>query len=292
MENVIELKGLRKEYGTFSLDVPSFEIPRGHIVGLIGPNGSGKTTLIRILMNMIRQDAGDARVFGLDPGSGEVEIKNRTGYVGEEQYYYENRKVSWTGRFVSGFFENWDQAAFDSLLERFGIDSRKRIRELSRGMKVKLSIAIAMSHSPEFLLLDEPTSGLDPVVRREVLERLMEFRGEEQRTIFISSHITDDIMRIADRVAFIVDGRIAIDAEKDDIVSNWKRIHFRKGSIPAEIESSLLAMKDLSLGSSGVTSRYSEIAGAVRPAVDSGDARVENVDLDDVLIAFVREEER
>ncbi|HSG28919.1 MAG TPA: ABC transporter ATP-binding protein, partial [Candidatus Krumholzibacterium sp.] len=276
MENILELKGLRKRYGTFSLDVPGLEIPRGHIVGLIGPNGSGKTTMMRILMDMIRPDEGCATVFGLDPHGDEKEIKDRIGYVGEEQYYYENKRVLWTGRFVSHYFSRWDQGKFDALLGEFQIDPRKKIKDLSRGMKVKLSIAIALSHDPEMLLLDEPTSGLDPVIRREILDRLMSFRGDEERTIFISSHITDDIMRIADRVAFIVDGRIVIDADKDDIVSNWKRIHFKKGSLPAAVESSLKGVKDHALGSSGVTSEYSRVAEAIEPVVASGNARVEN----------------
>jgi ABC-2 type transport system ATP-binding protein len=155
-------------------------------------------------------------------------------------------------------------------------------------MKVKLSFAIAFAHNPDLLILDEPTSGLDPVIRREMLDRLLEFRGDGERSIFISSHITDDIMRIADHVAFIVDGKIVIHAEKEDIMTNWKRIHFRPGSIPEEIASSLRCVESHAFGNSGVTNRFSEIESEIAVSLKTGDSKVENVSLDDVLIAFVK----
>ncbi len=290
MDNVLEAKGLKKEYDRFSLRDVSFAIPRGYIMGLIGPNGSGKTTTIRMLMNMIRPDAGVIRIFGMDPAVDEKAIKNRIGYVGEEQFYYENKSVEWTGKFVSHYFEKWDSAVFAGFCDTFGIDQSRKIKSLSKGTKVKLSIAIALSHAPELLILDEPTSGLDPVIRREVLDRLMEFRGNEERSILISSHITDDIMRIADSVAFIVDGRIVFDREKDFIVSNWKRIHFRPGAAGERVRGSLADVKEHAFGSSGITSEYSKIRDELAPGVAAGDIRVENVTLDDVLIAFVKGE--
>lgn len=290
MERILDVSGLRKEYGKFALQSLTFHIPRGYIMGLIGPNGSGKTTTIRILMNMINADAGNVSIFGVDPGKEEKMVKNRIGFVGEEQFFYENKSPEWTGKFVSNFFEKWDTARFRSLLDRFGIDRKKKIKNLSRGMKVKLSIAIALSHDPELLILDEPTAGLDPVIRREVLDLLSEFRGDEERSILISSHITDDIMRIADQVAFIVDGSIVIDREKDDILSNWKRIHFRQGSLPESLERRLKCVSAHAFGSSGITGEFLEIKDRLDAGVEAGDIKVENVSLDDVLIAFVKGE--
>jgi ABC-2 type transport system ATP-binding protein len=288
MDKVLEANGLRKVYRTFTLDDVSLEIPKGTILGLIGPNGSGKTTTIRMLMKMARPDAGSIRIFGLGLDAHEREIKNRVGYVGEEQIYYMNKKVSWTGRFVSQYFDKWDQDLFDRLIGEFGIDRSQKVGKLSKGMKVKLSFAIAFSHHPELLILDEPTAGLDPVIRREMLERLLAFRDDKDGSVFISSHITDDIVRIADHVAFIVDGRVAIHAEKDEILSDWKRLHFRPGAIDGEIVTGLKCVEAHAFGSTGVTNRYRELEEKISSAVSAGDVKVENVSLDDVLIAFVK----
>ena len=289
MDKVMEVAGLSKEYRTFALDGVTLEIPKGTILGLIGPNGAGKTTTIRALMKMIRPDAGSIRLFGLGLDAHEKEIKNRVGYVGEEQIYYMNKKVSWTGRFVSQYFEKWDQEMFERLLGEFQIDPSQKVGKLSKGMKVKLSFAIAFSHHPELMILDEPTAGLDPVIRREMLDRLLAFRDEKDGSVFISSHITDDIVRIADHVAFIVDGKIAIHAEKDEILSDWKRLHFKPGAIEGEIVTGLRCVEAHAFGSTGVTNRYRELEGRISAAVGAGDVKVENVSLDDVLIAFVKE---
>jgi ABC-2 type transport system ATP-binding protein len=288
MDKVMEIAGLTRRYRTFTLDGVTLEIPKGTILGLIGPNGAGKTTTIRMLMKMVRPDAGSIRLFGLGLDAHEKEIKNRVGYVGEEQIYYMNKKVSWTGRFVSQYFEKWDQEMFERLLAEFSIDPSQKVGKLSRGMKVKLSFAIAFSHHPELMILDEPTAGLDPVIRREMLDRLRAFRDEQDGSVFISSHITDDIVRIADHVAFIVDGRIAVHAEKDEILSDWKRLHFRPGAIPGEIVTGLRCVEAHAFGSTGVTNRYRELEGMISAAVSAGEVKVENVSLDDVLIAFVK----
>jgi ABC-2 type transport system ATP-binding protein len=288
MDKVMEVAGLTKNYRTFTLDGVTLEIPKGTILGLIGPNGAGKTTTIRMLMKMARPDAGSIRLFGLGLDAHEKEIKNRVGYVGEEQIYYMNKKVAWTGRFVSQYFDKWDQEMFDNLLKDFQIDPSQKVGKLSKGMKVKLSFAIAFSHHPELMILDEPTAGLDPVIRREMLDRLLAFRDEKDGSVFISSHITDDIVRIADHVAFIVDGKIAIHAEKDEILSDWKRLHFRPGAIEGEVVTGLRCVEAHAFGSTGVTNRYRELEGRISAAVTAGDVKVENVSLDDVLIAFVK----
>lgn len=288
MANILEVRNLRKEYRSFTLDGVSLAVPQGYIMGLIGPNGAGKTTTIKILMNMIRADGGEVHIFGLTHGESEKKIKDRVGYVGEEQYFYADKKVSWTGKFVSQYFTRWNGALFSKLLDDFGIDPKMRVKSLSKGQKVKLSLAIALSHDPELLILDEPTAGLDPVIRRDVLDMLMRFRDDGERSVLISSHITDDIMRIADYVAFIVEGRIAINAEKDEIMANWKKMQFREGAVDPSIVSSLANVEQHAFGCSGITDRYGELREALAPAVAAGDVKVENVSLDDVLIAFVK----
>jgi len=171
-DHILQIRNLRKEYREFVLDDISLDVPRGYIMGIIGPNGAGKSTTIKIIMNLVRADGGEVDVFGLTHQKNEKEIKNRIGYVGEEQYFYDSKSVAWTGRFVSQYYREWDENRFGKLLNEFQISRTKKVRELSKGMRVKLSLAIALSHNPELVILDEPTAGLDPVVRRELLETL------------------------------------------------------------------------------------------------------------------------
>jgi len=288
MESVLEARNLVKIYSEFRLDNVSLSVPKGSIKGVIGPNGAGKTTTIRILMNLIRADGGEVSLFGLGYRDKEKEIKNRIGYVGEEQYFYPNKTVGWTGRFVAQYFKRWDENLFDSLLMRFGISRTKKTKDLSKGMKVKLSFTIALAHHPELLILDEPTSGLDPVVRRELLDLLKDSCREEGKSVLISSHITDDLTRIADYVTFMHQGRIVLEAEKDDLLANWKRIHYKTGALGENLLSQLVQVEHHMFGSSGIAKNYQALRPSLAEGVAREDVKVENVTLDDVLITFVK----
>lgn len=288
MSNILVASDLRKEYKEFVLDDVSLNIPKGYIVGLIGPNGAGKTTTIKIITNLIKADSGTVEIFGLNYKSSEKEIKNRVGYVGEDQYFYENKRVSWTGNFVSKFYNQWDENKFASLLNDFQISRSKKVKELSKGMRVKLSFAIALAHNPELLVLDEPTSGLDPVIRREILDLLMGLIEDENRSVLISSHITDDISRIADYVAYMINGKIKVFEEKDILLASWKKIHFRKGSLNGSILDSLYNINDNVFGVSGITRNYQTLKGKLEKGIEEGYVKVENMGLDDILISFVK----
>lgn len=287
-ENILELQNVHKKYKGFVLDGISLNLPKGFILGLIGPNGSGKTTTIKILMNIVKRNGGDVRVFGLDPRENAKRIKNKVGYLGEEQYFYGNKTVAWTGNFVSAFYDNWDTNIFQELLTRFGISRTKKTKELSKGMKVRFSLALALAHHPELLILDEPTAGLDPVIRREVLELLRKKSKSEGKSVIISSHITDDIMRTADLVAFLIGGKIVLTSEKDELLANWKRIHYKKGALDSEIANSLTRQTDHAFGSSGITERYLEIKDSLVQGITEGVVKIENVNLDDILISLVK----
>jgi len=288
VEHIVRLSHLTKNYPEFRLDDIDLEIPRGYVTGLIGPNGAGKTTTIKLIMNLIRPDEGSVEVLGLGHGRHNREIKDRTGYIGEEQYFYEQRSATWTGRFVSHFFTAWDQDRFMQLLDRFGLPPKQRIKKYSKGMKVKLSLAIALSHHPELIILDEPTSGLDPVIRREVIEMLQDLTSVEGNTVLISSHITDDIERIADYVVYMVQGRIPLTASKDELLSNWKRLHFKPDTLTADIISSLELVETQMFGSTGITRRFPEIKDGLETSLSNGNVRIEPVGLDDILIALVK----
>ncbi len=288
MKAVLEIKNLRKEYEEFILDDISWDVPKGCITGLIGPNGAGKTTTIKLIMRLINSDGGEIRAFGLDHFADERELKNRIGYVGEEQYFYEHRSAHWTGKFVSHFFADWDMDLYQKLLEDFGLPRKKMIRKFSKGMRVKLSLAIALSHNPELIILDEPTAGLDPVIRRDVLDFLQNITQDGETSVLISSHITDDIARIADTITYMINGRIALTAAKDDLLANWKRIHFSKGSLNKTLLDSLEQVQDHAFGGAGITRDYLRIKDTLSAGMAAGDIKVENVGLDDILISLVK----
>jgi len=287
MENILEIIDLRKVYEEFILENISLNIPKGFITGIIGPNGAGKTTTIKLIMNLIKANSGEIKVFGLSPHQHEKEIKNRIGYVGEEQYFYEHHSAAWTGKFVSHFFSQWDMETFNRLLDKFEIPRKKWIRKYSKGMKVKLSLAIALSHNPDLIILDEPTSGLDPVVRRDVLDFLQKSALEQNHTVLISSHITDDIARIADYITYMIKGRIALFSAKDDLLSTWKKIHFKKDSLDKKNLDSMENIREHMLGNSAITRNFLELQAPLSQGIATGDIRVENIDLDDILISLV-----
>jgi ABC-2 type transport system ATP-binding protein len=288
MEHILEISKLRKEYPEFILDSIDWNVPKGYVMGLIGPNGAGKTTTIKLIMNLIASDGGHVEVFGLDNIQNEKQIKNKIGYVGEEQYFYDHKNAKWTGEFVSHFFDAWDMEKYQSLLERFELPPKKTIRKFSKGMKVKLSLAIALSHNPELILLDEPTSGLDPIIRREVVDFLKTFTEDNDKTVILSSHITDDISRIADYITYMINGKIVMTQSKDELLSDWKKIHFTPESLDKSIMDTLERVESHMFGSSGLTKNYSTIQDALASGLASGDIKVENVGLDDILITLVK----
>jgi ABC-2 type transport system ATP-binding protein len=288
MNNILEIDNLRKAFKGFTLDNISLNVPKGSILGLIGPNGAGKTTTIKILMDMVQPQSGSVRIFGMNHRKNIKHVRNRVGYVGEEQYFYGDKTVGWTGKFVSGFFDNWDTNTFQKLLTDFAISRTKKTKELSKGTKVKLSLAIALSHNPELMILDEPTAGLDPVIRREVLELLRTFPEDGKKSVIISSHITDDITRIADYVSFLVEGKIALSESKDELLSKWKRIHYKEGALEDRIVNMLTSRKAHMFGNSGVTNDYPALKEELSEGLAREEIKVENVGLDDVLIALVK----
>ena len=288
MEKTVICEGISKHYREFTLDHVNLEVPAGRILGIIGPNGAGKTTTLKMLMNIVKPDEGIIEILGMHYPQDERAIKNAIGYVGEEQYFYEDRTVAWTGRFVSHFFGQWDENEFDRLLMRFGISRTKRVKTLSKGMRVKLALAIALSHHPRLIILDEPTSGLDPVVRRELLVLLKERSLEnEDLSIIISSHITEDLERIADLVHYMVNGRIVLADDKDTLLDEWKKLHFKAEKADESMLAGLRNIERNMFGISGVTSQFNAFRAAHQEAIRAGDVRVENIRLDDILLSLL-----
>ncbi len=190
-------------------------------MGLIGPNGAGKTTLIKLIMNLIRKNAGHIELFGLDNIQHETEIKSRIGFVYDVPQFYEDIKLRQTAKAIAPFYPKWDQNRFLKLMDDFELPLSKKFKKLSHGMKMKFSLALALSHDADLILMDEPTAGLDPVFRQELLERIAEIIQDEEKTVLFSTHITSDLERIADYITFIHNGSIVFSTVMDDILSNW-----------------------------------------------------------------------
>ena len=221
MDNAVSIKGLRKGYKGFTLDNVTFDVPRGYIMGLIGPNGAGKTTIVKLIMNLIRRDAGEVRVFGLDNLRHEAEIKSRIGFVYDVPRFPEDLRLKTIASALAVFYDKWDAARFQSLLEEFRLPPRQVFKKLSHGMKMKFSLALALAHDADLILMDEPTAGLDPVFRFELLTKLRALIQDERKTVLFSSHITSDLERVADFITFIHKGRIVFSAGKDEILETW-----------------------------------------------------------------------
>jgi ABC-2 type transport system ATP-binding protein len=221
MQNVLEIENLNKDYGDFKLKDVSFALPQGFIMGLVGPNGAGKTTIIKLILNLLRRDGGDIKVFGLDNVNHEVAVKSRIGFVHDTPFFYESLTLKSLKATVAPFYKDWDDELFYRLLREFNLPAGKLFRKLSRGMKMKFALAVALSHQADFIILDEPTSGLDPVFRRELLARLSALIQDEKKSVLFSTHITSDLERIADYITFIHDGRVVFSTAKDEVLEKW-----------------------------------------------------------------------
>lgn len=218
-ENAIEIKGITKKYDGFTLNNVSFTVPKGSIMGFIGQNGAGKTTTIRALLNIIGIDSGEIRLLGLDHISDEYAIKERIAVVFDELPFHDSFTGEALSKMFSGLYSSWDNAEFFRLCKKLGLPMKKKLSKFSKGMKMKMQIATALSHNAELLIMDEATTGLDPIVRNEMLDIFREYLMEGNRSILMSSHITSDLEKIADSVAFIDRGKILITGYKDDILN-------------------------------------------------------------------------
>jgi ABC-2 type transport system ATP-binding protein len=221
MKNILEVKKLQKSFKNFTLNDISFTLPRGYIMGFIGPNGAGKSTTIKLIMNLLKKEGGQINIFGKDHIKHEKEIKNRIGFVYDENHFYEELTLHEMKYIIAPFYKSWSDKLFDKYMKIFKLPANKRIKELSKGMKMKYSLTIALSHDPELLIMDEPTSGLDPIVRSELLDILSDLIQDENKSVFFSTHITSDLDKVADYVTFIHDGSIILSAAKDDILDNY-----------------------------------------------------------------------
>ncbi len=230
--NAIEIKNVSKSFGDFAIQNLNFELPQGSICGLVGENGAGKSTTIRLIMQALRPDSGEISVLGVNNRSQEFQlIKEDIGIVLDEAYYPETLNANQVGLVMADTYARWDAAVYDGFLKRFDLPSKKAFKDYSRGMTMKLAIAVALSHSPRLLILDEATSGLDPIVRDEILELFTEFTRNAEHSILISSHIVSDLENLCDYIAFLHKGQLRFCMEKDALRDEYGIVSCTKAQL-------------------------------------------------------------
>lgn len=223
---VVEFRHVTKKRKDFFIEDINITIPKGYITGFVGPNGSGKTTTIQMLMDIVQVDEGEINLFG--QSHQHHEVKQKIGFVYDDLYMYEEFTIKKMKSFIAPLYNNWNEQLFQKHLTDFELPTNKKLKHFSKGMKMKCSLLFALAHEPEFIIMDEPTSGLDPIFRRELIELLQELMINEQQTIFLSTHITNDLDRIADHIIFIHQGKVLLQKSMEEI---REQFHVVKGNI-------------------------------------------------------------
>ena len=242
-ETFLKLEKVNKTYPTFSLKDVSFSIKPGEIMGFIGRNGAGKTTTLKSIMNLIHYESGSISAFDKDMSENELENKQRIGFALSELNYYPNRTIRQLMNVTKRFYKNFDEKKFDEVCKIFNLNIDKKLEELSSGMKVKYSVAVALSHNAELLILDEPTSGLDPVSREEILDIFRDIVKKGNRAILFSTHITSDLDKCASNITYIHDGSIIYTGTKKDFVNSYLFVKDKTKS--KDLENEYIAWKEL-----------------------------------------------
>ena len=244
MKKALEIIDVVKTYHGFKLGPLNLDLEPGKVLAYIGPNGAGKSTTMHCLTALVRADQGSMKIFGRENKPDKTDWRFDIGYVGDVHVFYEHWTAEMNLKHLKKFYPDWSDQLVNNLAERFNLPLNKKAKNLSGGNRVKLSLISALAHSPKLLLLDEPTSGLDPVVRKEVLDTLFEILEDGERSILYSTHILSDISRLADELAFLVDGQVISRHEKDELTENWRRISFRLGETSVEFDSALNHIRD------------------------------------------------
>ena len=273
--NAIEIKNLTKRYKDFSLDNVSLTLPCGCIMGLVGENGAGKSTTIKLMLDMLRKESGEIRLLGEDHA---VCSKEDIGVVLEENGFPESLNATEMNRIFKNVYKQWNEAQYFGFLEKFELPAKKKIKDFSKGMKMKLYIAVALSHGARLLILDEPTSGLDPVVRDEILDIFNDFTRDENNSILISSHIVSDLEKLCDYIAFIHKGKLILCEEKDRLLSDYCLIQCDESAFRGIDKSDVLGFRQTHFGINAV----------VKADSVKGDVSISPLSIEDLFVYMIR----
>ena len=278
--NAIELSHINKSFGDFAIRDLNLTVPSGTICGLVGENGAGKSTTIRLLMGALQPDSGTASVLGTNVSSPEFrEVKEDVGVVLDEAYFPESLNAAQVGKIMAATYCQWDQELYDSYLKRFDLPEKKQFKDFSRGMRMKLAIAVALSHQPKLLVLDEATAGLDPIVRDEVLDIFNEFTREEDHSILISSHILSDLEKLCDYIAFIHKGDLLFCEEKDRLLEQYGIFEDSKENLDCLQPEAIVAREE---------NRYGGVRALVKRDLAPAGFQLEKPSVEDIVLFLVK----
>lgn len=284
MDYILEVDHLTKNYKDFSVKDVSLKIPKGTIMGLIGENGAGKSTIINTILNIAKKDAGEIKIFDKDAYEYESVIKEDIAVIFDECHYNPNFKINVIGKIMSKIYKNWNQETYLSYIEKFDLPKNKKIKDFSKGMKMKLSFAVAFSHYPKLLILDEATSGLDPIVRDEILDILKDFIMEDENAVLISSHITSDLDKIADYISFIHNGELLFTKTYEDIQDNYGIIRCGKQLFETLNKEDIIAYKKEDFEYQILINERQEFSEIYQDVV------IEKADIEDLMLFYIRGE--
>ena len=285
-ENAIEINGVTKRYDGFTLDDISFTVPKGAICGFIGQNGAGKTTTIRSLLHITDINSGEIKLLGLDHIKDEYDIKKRIAVVFDELPFHDIFTAKDMARIFEGLYPEWNNKEYAKYLERFALPEKKKIGQFSKGMKMKLQIACALSHNAELLVMDEATTGLDPVVRDEILHIFMEYLQNGERSILMSSHITSDLEKIADMVTFIDKGKILLTGYKDEMIESHGIIKCSKDKLSEIDPEDIVSVRLNSFGAEVLVNDRENASYKYRDCV------IDPASLDEIMLYYVHRDSK
>ncbi|MBM7563899.1 ABC transporter ATP-binding protein [Paenibacillus sacheonensis] len=278
----LDVRNVTKNYPGFQLKDVSFQLEKGYIMGFIGANGAGKTTTIKSILNMIHVDRGEVRILGKNMDEHELELKQEIGYAFGGVDFYTRSKMKTLTDVIKRFYAKWDDAAYANYLRRFKLDENKKIAELSAGMKVKYSLALALSHGAKLLILDEPTSGLDPVSRDDLLDVFQELVVDGEISILFSTHITSDLEKCADFITFIDNGQIIRSSEKDEFIGSYRLLNGKESQL-GQVKDRLISHKINSFGFTGLIH--------ARDFDPASDIQATTPSLEEIMIYFAKRED-
>lgn len=281
MDNVIEITGLSKKYKNFELSNVSISIPNGCVAGFIGLNGQGKTTTIRTMLGLSKKSSGEVKILGRDIDKDEKEIKNSIGVVFDDGYLYESLKMKDMKNIVAKSYTKWDENTYRNFMNRFSLNENQVISTLSKGMKMKFALTLALSHHAELLIMDEPTSGLDPLIRKELLSILNEFMQNGGKGVFYSSHITSDLDKFADVIVFINEGEIVFVEDKDFLLDSFVSVKGDSKLLTENNKEYFTYLKTNEYGFTGVTNQLSKLKESI-PEIIS-----ERINLETLMLAYI-----
>ena len=280
--NALEIKNVSKSYKDFKLDNVSLNLPKGCILGLIGENGAGKSTLIRLIMGITKSDGGEIKILGRDVKTELESPKEDVGFVPDTVGLPGFMNMWQIGRFMAGNYKNWDKEKYKELIEKFGLDSDKKFKDFSKGMRMKAGLAVAMSHGAKLLILDEATSGLDPVIRDEILDIFLDFTREPDHSVLISSHIVSDLEKLCDYIAFLHKGKIMLYEEKDTLKEEYALVKCGVDELSEISDEDIIGKKVNPYGAEAIIKR-SEIKNGMS---------ISNVDIEQLFIFMAKEDKK